>query len=223
MGACPCAGEGKDQYDVFFTTEDNLKDLIKKEFDEVFENTDKNHDGDLDKMEVEALLKTLQAKGLVLSVKTVTQVMDQVDSNNDGKVQRQEFQEWIQSECLAKRRNLVNYLNKSPDKAWLQEISERAFKEIDQAGSGFINVKELHSYLKQVSDYLGEEPYTLDEVAKIVENADTNKDKRLSKVEFRFVMKAVVVKLFLYSGHKNHDPSLKGRSSSSVFDAGNPR
>jgi len=202
MGACPCAATGKEEYDIFFTTGDHLAGLIKKDFDELFDKMDKNHDGNLDKKEIEGLLKEITAKGVILSTKTPAEVIKKVDANNDGKIQRQEFQDWIQAECLTKRTNLLNFLNKSPDTAWLEAITERAFKEVDKDGSGSIDLEEMITYLAEVSEQLGEEPYTREQVAKILDLADSNKDKKLSKVEFRTTMKAVIVKLYFYHGNK---------------------
>jgi len=199
---CPCANTTKDEYDVFFTTADHLNGLIKKDFDDLFDKMDKNHDGTLDKKEIEGLLKDLMGKGVILSTKTPAEVINKVDANHDGKVQRQEFQDWIQNECLAKRTNLLNFLNKSPDKQWLETITDRAFKEVDKDGSGSVDLEELITYLAEVSEQLGEEPYTREQVAKILDVADANKDKKLSKVEFRTTMKAVIVKLYFYAGNK---------------------
>lgn len=199
MGVCPCAGEaGKNATDVFFTSPEGLNRLIARDFDEIFNKLDKNNDGHLDKKECQQILGHLSAQGLVISAETGEQVIKKADSNHDGKISQEEFRIWIQKECFAKQDNLMKIMSKNNDRQWLDVISDRAFKSVDKDGNGSVNTEELATYLEEVSKQLGDKPYGKGDIEVMLQKADTSKDGKLSKQEFRSVMKTLLTQLYLH-------------------------
>eukprot|EP00746_Dinoflagellata_sp_MGD_P043278 gnl/MRDRNA2_/MRDRNA2_205153_c0_seq1.p1 gnl/MRDRNA2_/MRDRNA2_205153_c0~~gnl/MRDRNA2_/MRDRNA2_205153_c0_seq1.p1 ORF type:complete len:192 (-),score=47.91 gnl/MRDRNA2_/MRDRNA2_205153_c0_seq1:32-559(-) len=171
----------------------------------MFNKMGANHDGTLSPKEMEAILKELAEKGLILSTKTVEEVMKKADESQDGKIQLKEFQEWIRKECQARRENLLTLLNEGmkSDGMWLNDLTDRAFKSADKNGNGEINVDELVAYLTDVSKQLGEDPFIKQLIQQMVQQRDKGSDKKLQKPAFRAILKAIILKLYLYSGNTN--------------------
>jgi len=206
MGACNSCAE-KEQSDVSFVTPDNLNRMIKRDFDQIFDQMDNNGDGKLDRKEMEELLKHLKAKGVIMSAKTPGEIIELADSDGDGSLQREEFLKFLQSECLSKRENLLKLMSTNKQRDWLDTITQRAFKAADKDRGGSINYEELMTYLEGISKQLGEKPISREQVTKMIKAVDRNNDGKLSKMEFRQVMQILVTQMYFHSGESSIETS----------------
>lgn len=174
---------------VYFVSASALSRILAREFDIIFNYIDTDFNGTLEKADVELFLQVMEKKKMVLTAHTAAEVMRTMDTNSDVKISRQEFHNWLHNECAAKRENLFKLL---PDRLWLDTITDRAFKSADTDGKGQIDTVELDRYLAEVSKQLGEEACKHE-----VWQFDQDKDGKLSKWEFRHLIKALIVDLYI--------------------------
>jgi Ca2+-binding EF-hand superfamily protein len=68
-----------------------ISDEKKQKLKEIFEKTDKDHNGSLDKAELKSALGELQILGVEYSEGEIDALFDKADANGDGKIQLEEF------------------------------------------------------------------------------------------------------------------------------------
>lgn len=198
-------------------SDDYLTRCVEGEFSVIFKKFDKDHNGMLDKKELTEMIAGLQQEsGLVLTANTWQEALKQADKDKDGKINTKEFQDWILAQCLARRGNLVEILNKSSEKGaarWLDDLCEKAFKEADADGSGTIDFAELTTFLSSVSNALGDPPPTEDIVRSVMKFHEKNQSDfaiKLSKEEFKGVAQQCVGKIFIVSKEREAEASNGG-------------
>lgn len=185
---------------MYFITASALSKNITEEFDIIFSKSDKNLKGALDKADIEVLLEDLADKRVALSTFRVEEVFKKADTNCDGKIQRQEFHDWMHSECFARRDNLSKLLS---DKTWLDDTTDRAFKSADTDRNGWIDSQEFHVYLAGVSQQLEEASNdSIYQVGGFVLPPLQLQDGMMSKEEFRKVVLTLIVELYILESSK---------------------
>lgn len=201
MGQKCCAAE-QENHNAVLTSADALERLIHRDFDEIFNVSDKNRDGVLDHREMATLIENLKRKGVQLSSEKGAEILKKADTDKDGKVTPEEFYAFIKKECMDKRENLIKLMSKGKDRDWLNTLTQKAFKSADADGGGAIDLDELTAYMTDISKQMGEKPYTREEITKIMNLADKSHDHKVSKAEFRNIVTQLVVKMYLHSGGK---------------------
>merc|ERR1719310_1580540 len=119
-----------------------------------------------------------------------------MDADKNGKISRREFLAGIEKQCMADEEILSKIIDSS-DRVWLEQITDKTFKEADRDRSGHVDLDEAVTYFTKVSEHFGKQPYTRAQVEELTQAADKNKDGRMSKPELRRVVIRFVVKMAL--------------------------
>lgn len=143
------------KHSIHDNTQSELKKL-KSEFD--LYDIDKN--GHLDSLEVQSIIA--KATGKTPTLTEVQYCIKQVDKNNDQVLQFEEFVE------------MFRQVKQIDDEAWQQ------FSFFDKNGDGFIEYSELKKGLKLLNQKLKKS-----QIKKMIEEADVDKDGRVSFEEFK--------------------------------------
>jgi len=137
----------------------------KKSIQKVFKEFDKDNDGFINKKE----LKQLLAKWNVnVTNEELDDMMNDIDTNKDGKIDLNEFQEFM-------------------DKGGLDSAAtlKQTFKLFDADGDGYITEAELTQTLNSVASGSN---LSKEQIKKIFSDADTDKDGKISFKEFKAYM-----------------------------------
>lgn len=145
---------------------------------EMFATLDKDSNGQLSFEEMAAGLK---AQGYVVSEDEVKQLMEKLDMDHDGTVHMSEF-----------LTTMIDWstLAQSDEAVWDTYI-ERAFKRMDLDGDGYISLDELVQELPPavICANSDDEDERLAEAKKMLREADTNGDGKISRQEFTHLLK----------------------------------
>eukprot|EP00746_Dinoflagellata_sp_MGD_P018698 gnl/MRDRNA2_/MRDRNA2_14335_c0_seq1.p1 gnl/MRDRNA2_/MRDRNA2_14335_c0~~gnl/MRDRNA2_/MRDRNA2_14335_c0_seq1.p1 ORF type:complete len:221 (-),score=46.66 gnl/MRDRNA2_/MRDRNA2_14335_c0_seq1:11-673(-) len=214
MGQCHCKEkecEGgnckglefhEDTKEVYFVTGSALCRMIGREIDCFSPSVEKSKTAGyyFSKPEIERILEDLKSKQIVLSDGTAEHVMKKVDKAKKGKISREQFHDWIHAQCMFDKDNLFKLF---PDSVWLDTIATRAFKSADSDGKGFIDPRELKNYVDAVIKQLGvEDAEDVRQGLNIeISRTDKDKDAQWSKAEFRNIVKALIVEMYISAGH----------------------
>ena len=138
---------------------EELKSLRKQ-----FDSIDIDHNGELDKLELEEFMKknNFETEFANIAIKLF-------DEDKNGRISFDEFVKFV--DALGK-------LDKDP--LLLQRM---LFATLDQDNSGYLDEKEIYTFFKDFAT----EPITEDDIQNIIENLDENGDGKLS---FDELMKA---------------------------------
>lgn len=144
---------------------------------ELFEQLDTDHSGNISFEELKIGLKTL---GYVLSDSEIELLMGKVDSDHDGSIELSEF-----------ITTLIDWNQMQQSKDW-QRFIDIAFQKLDEDGDGYISLDEILECLPSVTASTGTripEPERLAEAKQMLREADTNGDGKVSKSEFEELLK----------------------------------
>ena len=78
------------------------------------------------------------------------------------------------------------------DSATINKIVDNTFKQVDLDKNGSINEYELGKMLKACAIEIGIPEPPIEEIKAVFETLDINKDKKLSKEEFRVLVERLV-------------------------------
>merc|ERR1712217_643561 len=111
--------------------------------------------------------------GLTLTdevTKSITDLMEQTDTDSDGKISKEEF--------------LSDSLLQLKSKSSIRDApGEAEFAHADKDGDGFLSAEELTSYAKDVADLTLTDDEPFKELTELVKQADTDGDGKISKEE----------------------------------------
>ncbi|KAK3936687.1 hypothetical protein QBC46DRAFT_394370 [Diplogelasinospora grovesii] len=144
----------------------STEQLQREQFKEVFDIFDKDGTGDITAEELGNVMKEL---GLNPSDAELQDLISEVDVNNDGVINFEEFL------------HLMSQKVKETDTE--QELIN-AFKVFDQDGSGTISTEELRNVLRSLGENL-----TDAELDEMIHLADENGDGQIDYQEFAKIMK----------------------------------
>eukprot|EP00958_Prasinococcus_capsulatus_P005947 scaffold569_cov408-Prasinococcus_capsulatus_cf.AAC.41 len=128
-----------------------------------FEQIDKDGNGQITVQELRDALQHMEG----ISEEKAAEILEGIDANNDGTIDIQEF--------IAATLNFQQ-LQKEDFAAWTRK-TKQAFAFIDIDGNGYLTVDELKHWLKEGGT--GDE-----EILEAIEEADANKDGKISYEEF---------------------------------------
>ena len=143
--------------------------------EDMFQKTDNNGDGVLDKSEISSFLKALSSQGRELP--NADDLFSNLDANGDGQISKDENRDGIQSlmrEHAHKVRVGQNPMFQRPD-------SDALFDEVDANGDGSIDKSELTSALASRRP-IGSQGPNVDDLFK---KLDVDGDGKISKEEHR--------------------------------------
>ncbi len=156
----PCQKDGRELH------EDEVADLKA-----VFGTFDKNGNGEISPTELEDILKIF-ASSFDLSESFLHQIVEDLDADNNGKIEFNDFLELMSSLAPSTRR----------DSNEDQEL-KYAFEKIDADGSGFITMGELKDLLVKTNQFLDDF-----EIEDIINHFDVDKDGKLDYAEFKHMV-----------------------------------
>jgi len=145
----------------FLCNQETIKDT--------FDMFDENKDGKISKDE---LRKVFQNMGKQASEEELSNWMENVDENGDGVIEFKEF--------LVKCAVIVKELQGNAT-----SFVERAFKEFDTDGNGYITSQEMESVLTRLSG----EKLTQTDITEIMRQVDPDGDGKITLQEFSNVMR----------------------------------
>lgn len=142
---------------------------------ELFQQLDTDHSGTIS---FDELMTGLKKQGYIITEPELEQLVRKIDADNDGNIVLNEF-----------LTTFIDWNNLQKDAKW-QMYLDHAFAKMDENGDGFISLEELLGQLPQVP-YTGQQgkPERLAEAKKMLREADTNGDGRISKEEFNDLLK----------------------------------
>jgi len=150
-----------------------LTEEDKKELRATFDILDDDKDGSLSLSEIQTVLF---GSFVMASISEVEELMNNIDTDKDGKITYEEF------EAFAIRKGLVPV---SADV--VSEDLRDAFEVLDTDKSGFIDVEEFKKFMTNFGEKLSDE-----ETEKLIKQADTNGDGVIDYKEFVAFMETFI-------------------------------
>lgn len=147
--------------------EEYITDEQRKEFQDIFDQFDKDKDGQITERE---LANAMYSLGQMPTDDEVRQMIQEVDINNDGKIDLDEF--------------ITLMTKNSPDTQTEDEVIN-AFRVFDKEGNGLISSSELKHIMMTIGDKMTEE-----EAEEMVTEADIDEDGMINYEEFVRMMMA---------------------------------
>ena len=141
--------------------EEYITDEQRKELQDVFDQFDKDKDGKISAKELE---NAMQSMGQNPTVDEVQEMMREVDLNQDGKIDFDEF--------------MYLMTKSSPDTQTEDEVIN-AFRVFDKEGNGLISSAELKHIMMTIGDKMTEE-----EADEMVNEADIDEDGMINYEKF---------------------------------------
>ena len=74
----------------------------------------------------------------------------------------------------------------------LNEIAQRAFQNVDKDKNKFIDEYELEKIMAQISNDMGAEPPTKEDVKEVLDSLDTDRNGTINFVEFKALIKDIL-------------------------------
>jgi len=139
-------------------TQDETYQVLRKAFDQF----DTNNDEVISPSELKMILKQLQIN---VSDKQLDEMIKQVDTNQNDKIEWSEFYTYMRS--TVERKESI-------------ETIRASFKEFDLDGDGFVDASELQSKLSELQGQTIPE----EEIRAIIASVDTNNDGKIDIEEF---------------------------------------
>ena len=147
--------------------EEYITDEQRKELQDVFDQFDKDKDGKISAKELE---NAMQSMGQNPTVDEVQEMMREVDLNQDGKIDFDEF---------------MYLMTKSSSDTQTEDEVINAFRVFDKEGNGLISSAELKHIMMTIGDKMTEE-----EADEMVNEADIDEDGMINYEEFVRMMMA---------------------------------
>jgi len=165
----------------------------------IFDSIDADSDHSIDKTELANALQKDPNLGVLIKVAGFNEkydVLDQLDTNNDGRLVWNEFQQHLEKTAQAEVRETGNMAAAdmpAEEKAWIQ--LRKIFSGLDLNSDGAVDRNELEKGLKEAKDL--EELIAeagLNKKYYVLEQLDTNGDSRISWDEFEEHLKGAAKK-----------------------------
>ena len=74
----------------------------------------------------------------------------------------------------------------------LNQIADRAFKNVDKDNNQSIDEYELEKIMAQISNDMGAEPPTKEDVKEVLDSLDTDRNGTINFVEFKVLIKDIL-------------------------------
>lgn len=177
--------------DVYLPDATTLRHLINRYFEDIFKQTGATADGNLDMKQIDLLLIDLiEIRNWKLSTNTVEEVLQKAGGDGATRINLQQFQDWMLSECTESQELLPKLLGSSHE---LDNIAGRVFKSVNTDETLFVDGEELSVFFEAVSQKLGSEPLTREQVESFLPRGK----KKLSLAGFKEILKPVLIQLIL--------------------------
>jgi calmodulin len=144
---------------------ESLTDDKMREFKEAFEMFDRDRDGLINSKELGNILRSL---GHDPSEQELTDMVNETDSNDDGKIDFNEF---------------MQIMHKRAKESDIEEELVEAFRIFDKEGNGLISSSEFRHTMLTLGERLTE-----DEVDEMIKEADSKGDGFIQYKEFVKIM-----------------------------------
>ena len=142
-----------------------------QDYHDLFKLMDKDGDGFVTAREIQYLFKTILGRSTTKS--EILTILKEIDMNNDGKIEYDEFVEYM------KQKKVIDEENSSGEGKLA-----RMFEIFDKDGDGSIDKTELQAILSLTGEKISRE-----EVAVIMQEADTDGNGCIDFNEFKQMMK----------------------------------
>jgi len=176
----------------------SLKGMAMKEIDKVFDQLDCDSNGTLSKDEFGRAKAKLKELGYNMEV---VGDFDNFDTNNDGNVDREEFQDQIQKQASHRADVLHELTTHNPD---FNTSLDTLWKAADENGDGTVDAYELYLFINSMERKLNKdngidkpEWKTTGQVKGILSKFDENGDGLIQKREFQKLMEATFMDAIL--------------------------
>ncbi|KAJ2787235.1 Calcium-binding component of the spindle pole body (SPB) half-bridge [Coemansia interrupta] len=146
-------------------TQTKLSDEKLEEIREAFNLFDTNKDGLLDYFELKVALRAL---GFDLKKDEVLKILQRQDADDKSVISQDAFMK-VASEMVSRRDPVDEY--------------KKAFKLIDEDGTGFISAANLRRIARELGESISEE-----EINAMIEEFDTSGDGKIKESEFVSIM-----------------------------------
>lgn len=151
----------------------NISDEQIEVYKEAFTMYDKNHDGKISLTEFADVISNL---GLNPTKDQLQRLMEEIDTDGSETVEFNEFVIWMSIKMSPETKSdLENKVD-----------LENTFRIFDEDGDRFITAKELKNVMNKLGQTLSD-----DEVNLMIQEADTDGDKRVNFKEFVQLMKKI--------------------------------
>lgn len=157
----------------------------------IFRECDENSSGQIDKLELGMVMKLLGN----FDKKEIDAVMGQMDKNNNGKVEYEEFVNWMTKPRAISKRRLSVFEEEGPQLEALKSALQGLFHVYDRNDDGSVSIEEFrdcHCVLQgALNAYPADEGKVkksmpiLDDADLAFEEADTDHDHSITFKEFR--------------------------------------
>ena len=147
--------------------EEYITDEQRKDLQDIFDQFDKDKDG---KISAKELKNAMVSMGQTPSDEEINEMMREVDLNQDGKIDFDEF---------------MYLMTKSSSDTQTEDEVINAFRVFDKEGNGLISSAELKHIMMTIGDKMTEE-----EADEMVNEADIDEDGMINYEEFVRMMMA---------------------------------
>ncbi|KAL4444806.1 hypothetical protein ABPG74_016014 [Tetrahymena malaccensis] len=177
---------------VYHDDAESKLNIAKRQFIEL----DKDKSGKLDQEEVANLINTTFAntgvEGYKATPEDVKLYLQQVDTNNDGKVSFEEYEKYViyclnkaGVNCGVKSNFIKSRRSFNPEVEMQLDAARKFFAQFDTDRSGYLEENEIYALIAFTYKDLGiDKKPTAEEVQKYIQSADTNNDGKISIQEF---------------------------------------
>jgi calmodulin len=150
-----------------YDEQDYISDERRKEFQDIFDQYDKDKDGKISGRE---LANVMFSMGLSPTDDEINAMIKEVDLNNDGKIDLDEF---------------ITLMTKTTPDTQTEDEVINAFRVFDKQGNGLIPSDELKHIMMTIGDKMTEE-----EATEMINEADIDEDGMINYEEFVRMMMA---------------------------------
>ena len=147
--------------------EEYITDQQRKDFQDIFDQFDKDKDGKISAKELENAMVSM---GQNPTNEEIKEMMEEADLNKDGKIDFEEF---------------LNLMTRNSQETQTEDEVINAFRVFDKEGNGLISSAELKHIMMTIGDKMTEE-----EADEMVNEADIDEDGMINYEEFVRMMMA---------------------------------